>query len=145
MTRTGDVIKVKPGMVRVAFCRPDACAKCGACEGGKKETVLWLKGTASVGDTAVVDIPERILFKASVIAYLLPLVLFLGGLLLGNLFFPESETAQILCAFGGVLTAAAVIFITEKKRKNDPKWTPVIIDVIPGHERSDKIGNHTEQ
>ena len=87
MTRTGDVIKVKPGMVRVAFCRPDACAKCGACEGGKKETVLWLKGTASVGDTAVVDIPERILFKASVIAYLLPLVLFLGGLLLGNLFF----------------------------------------------------------
>lgn len=144
MTRTGEVIKVRPGMVRVAFCRPDACAKCGACEGGKKETVLWLKGMAKVGDTAVVDMPDRILINASVIAYLLPLILFLAGLIGGHLLFPESEAAEILCAFGGVLLATVVIALTERKRRSDPKWTPVIVDVISPKERNEINGNDTE-
>lgn len=145
MTRTGDVVKVRPGMVRVAFCRPEACAKCGACEGGKKETVLWLKGSAQVGDLAVVDIPDRIVINASVIAYLLPLLLFLAGLFCGHLFFPDSEIAEILCAFGGALLAVGLIILTEKKRRSDPKWTPVIKEIIPSKERIESDGNYTEQ
>lgn len=144
MTKTGEVIKVRPGRVQVAFCRPDACAKCGACEGGKKETLLWLKGTAGIGDIAVVDMPDRIFINASVIAYLLPLILFLAGLVGGHLLFPASETAEILCALGGVAIAAAVIALTEKKRKADPQWTPVIVDIIPVKERKEIDGTDTE-
>lgn len=144
MTRTGEVIKTRSGMVKVAFCRPDACAKCGACEGGKKETVLWLQGNARIGDTAVVDMPDRIVVNASVIAYLLPLVLFMAGLFIGSLIRSESEIAEIVCALAGVLIAAVIIALTEKKRKKDPKWTPVIIDIIPGKERNEKNGNQSE-
>ena len=144
MNRTGEVTKVKPGMVRVAFCRPEACAKCGACEGGKKETVLWLKGEAKVGDIAVVDIGDGVVINASVIAYLLPLVCFLAGFVAGNLLFHGSELAEILCALGGLSLAAVLIVLTEKKRRKDPRWMPEIVEIIPGNERNEQNGNQAE-
>lgn len=144
MNRTGEVTKVRPGMVRVAFCRPDACAKCGACEGGKKETVLWLKGEAKVGDIAVVDIKDGIVINASVIAYLLPLICFLGGFVAGHLLFHGKELAEILCALGGLILAGLLIVLTEKKRRKDPKWVPEIVEIIPGNERNEFNGNQAE-
>ena len=97
-----------------------------------------------IGNIAVVDMPDRIFINASVIAYLLPLILFLAGLVGGHLLFPASETAEILCALGGVAIAAAVIALTEKKRKADPQWTPVIVDIIPVKERKEIDGTDTE-
>lgn len=144
MNRTGEVTKVRPGMVRVAFCRPEACAKCGACEGEKKETVLWLKGEARVGDIAVVDIGDGVVINASVIAYLLPLICFLGGFVAGHLLFPGSELAEILCALGGLALATVLIVLTEKKRRKDPRWMPEIIEIIPGKERNELNGNQAE-
>ena len=71
-------------MLQVTFCRPDACQSCGACEGGKKQTTIWVKGEAKVGDIAVVDMPDKTVIRASLIAYGLPLILLLRLLFGGD-------------------------------------------------------------
>lgn len=131
MTRSGEITKSGHGMIQISFCRPDACAKCGACEGGKKETVIWLKGNGNIGDTAIVDMPESVVASASALAYLLPLVCLLVGLLLCNVLFDGNEILMLVGGGIGLLLAMLLLKITEKKRTASPQWTPSLIDIIP--------------
>ena len=71
-------------MMQITFCRPEACAACNACEGGKKEHSIWVRGEGRIGEIAIVDMPGRMVVKASAIAYGLPLLLLLAGMILGN-------------------------------------------------------------
>ena len=54
------------------------------------------------------------------------------------------ELAEILCALGGLILAGGLIVLTEKKRRADPRWTPEIVEIIPGKERNDQNGNQAE-
>ena len=83
MERTGEVIKVESGVLTVRFGRPEACERCGACGGEKHQTVIQISGDAKVGDLATVRVPEGHVAKASVLAYLLPLLGLLAGLFAG--------------------------------------------------------------
>ena len=131
MRRPGEVTDSKNGWLQVTFCRPDACQSCGACEGGKKETVIWIRGEADIGDIAVVDMPDRTILRASAMAYLLPLFLFFVGLALGSLAAPGNEIGAILGAVLGLAFSFFILRLTEKKRKNHPDWNPQLIEVLP--------------
>ena len=131
MRRPGEVTEVRNGMMQVTFCRPDACQSCGACEGGKKQTVIWVQGEARVGDIAVVDLPDKTVVKASLIAYGLPLVFLLVGLILGGLMTPDSEIGSVAGAVIGLGASLIVLKATEKKRKTSPGWNPEVIEILP--------------
>ena len=130
MTRPGEVTEVKNGMMRVTFCRPEACEACGACEGGKHETSIWVRGNAQVGDIAVVDMPDRTVLKASLTAYGLPLAGLLAGLIIGMAVMPGNETAGAVGAIVGLAASFAGLKATEKNRAGKPSWTPRVIDIL---------------
>ena len=132
MVRPGQVTDVKNGRLEVTFCRPEDCARCGGCEGGKRETVLWVQGSAAIGDTVFVEMPDRIVTAASLLAYALPLAGLMGGMVLGTIFFPAQQT--LAGTLGGVIglgITVAVVALGEKKRRSDPGWQPHITKIIP--------------
>ena len=132
MERTGVVKAVDGQWLEIEFCRPADCEKCNACHGGDKVMSLRIKGKANVGDKAVVFLPPSAVTKASLIAYAIPAAGLLLGILLGDKLFPSSNS--IGGAIGGVIGVAVpalVLWLTERRRRNDPRWTPQLVRVIP--------------
>lgn len=141
MIRAGQISESKNGRLRVTFCRPEACAKCGACEGNKKQTDIWVNGEGKVGDIAMVDLPDKTVVLASLTAYGLPLVLLLAGLIIGHLISPQSDIASVIGAIIGLCVSLIFLKITEKARSKSEDWNPRIIEITEAEE----YGNSTDQ
>ena len=92
--------------------------------------MLTLKGRAQVGDSAVVDMPDAMVMKASVLAYILPLAGLIGGAVLGSLIAP-GDAGTGIGGLAGLLIALGAVFIGERKRRADAAWTPVLCDIWP--------------
>ena len=75
MVRTGIVKSKKGDMLRVCFETPEHCAGCRGCSRGflPKHELLTVFGQAEVGDTVEVEVRESQAFKATLLAYALPL------------------------------------------------------------------------
>lgn len=135
MERTGEVKVVDGEWLEIEFCRPKDCEKCNACHGGTKVMNLRIKGKAKVGDKAVVYLPPSAVTTASLIAYMIPAAGLLLGIVLGDKLFPsESNVGGAIGGLIGVALPALVIFITERIRKSNPRWTPQLVRVIPANE-----------
>ena len=121
MLRTGKVVAANGGELEVCFERPEACAHCGQCGGQKEKTLVKLPGDVPVGRWIDVDMPEGQVLKASVLAYVLPLVMLLGGLALGSLLFAQ----EALWAVTGILCmglAWLILRLIEKRMKKKDVW-----------------------
>lgn len=138
MERTGIVKAVHGDWLEVEFCRPTDCDKCNACH-GQKVLQIRVKGHAKVGDKAVVSLPESVVTTASLIVYAIPLAGLLGGMLLGGWLIPlgNSLGAVIGGALGLAVTAAG-LWLTESRRRNNPKWHPQLVRVIAADSVSDQ-------
>ena len=134
MQRTGEVTAVHGDLLEVTFCRPADCEKCNACHGGEKVTKLMVRGKAQIGDIAVVEMPTKTVVQASVLAYGLPLAGLMIGLAAGTVIFPTQDMAGVLCGLGGLGLMLLIVRLTEGKRKNDPRWKPQMIEIIPKNE-----------
>lgn len=130
MQQIGEVTAVRGEMLEVTFCRPDDCEKCHGCDGHRKPSILTIPGKANVGDAVVVELPDRTLVKASLLAYVLPVGGLLAGLAAGMIFF-NSDAAAALGGFAGLGVMALVVALTEKKRRGSSAWQPVVTKVIP--------------
>ncbi len=101
MDITGDVAHVK-------FMRTSACGKCHACGmlSTQNEIVVQVKNelNAAVGDNVQVSIFMRKAMRASVLAYVFPLVMLIMGVLFGWLLssrwhvFQNADSAMAVCA-----------------------------------------------
>lgn len=132
MERTGEVTAVNGEWLTVTVCRPADCEKCNACLGSKKRATVAVRGEARLGDLAVVEMPEKTVMGASLLAYALPLLLLLVGLFGGAAMFPASqELAGALGAVLGLAVACAVLALTERRRRQNPAWQPTLKQVIP--------------
>ena len=134
MERLGEVTKVDGKWLEITFCRPSDCDKCHACMGGPQTATLRLEGKANVGDSVLVELPARTVNIASLMAYGLPLAGMLGGMLLGDKFIPlEGSLGSLIGAVVGLAIPLAYLLVTEKNRRQNPKWTPQIKRIIPMH------------
>ena len=138
MERLGEVTRVDGEWLEITFCRPSDCDKCHACMGGAQETTIRLKGSAEVGDKALVSMPASTIMKASALAYALPLAGLLIGMLAGDALLPaENSLGAIIGAVVGIGIPSIWLILTDKKRRSDPKWTPQIISVIHLKDKQD--------
>jgi positive regulator of sigma E activity len=134
MERLGEVTKVDGKWLEITFCRPSDCDKCHACMGGPQTATLRLEGKANVGDSVLVELPASTVNIASLMAYGLPLAGMLGGMLLGDKFIPlEGSLGSLIGAVVGLAIPLAYLLVTEKNRRQNPKWTPQIKRIIPMH------------
>ena len=128
MLRSGKVVAAENGVLEVCFERPEACAHCGQCGGQKAETFVKIPGSAPVGRWIDVDMPEGQVLKASMLAYVMPLLMLLGGLALGSVIFEN----DLLKALTGIM-CMGVSWLTlrwvEKRMKAKSVWQPRVVNV----------------
>lgn len=137
MERMGEITSVQGEWLEITFCRPADCEKCHACHGGPKEMHLRVRGEGNVGDIAVIEMPERTLSRAVLLAYALPLAGFIGGMLLGSALYPTHSLGGVVGAVAGLVLPLALIRFTEKRRSQDPAWQPRLVRVIARHESNE--------
>ena len=128
MLRTGKVVAASGGELEVCFERPEACAHCGACGGQKEKTLVKLSGDVPVGRWIDVDMPEGQVLKASMLAYVMPLLMLLGGLALGSVLFEK----EIFWALTGVVCMGAswlILRLIEKRMKQKSVWQPKVVNI----------------
>ena len=128
MLRTGKVVAATDGELEVCFERPEACASCGACGGLKEESLVKIPGDVPVGRWIDVDMPEKQVLKASLLAYLIPLVMLLAGLALGSALFDR----EALWAITGILCMGLswlILRLIDKNMRRREKWRPKIVTV----------------
>lgn len=106
------------GVLMAEVLREEACAHCHGCNLGRRERLLYPLNDESLreGDEITLELSDRTLSKTSLLAYGLPLVSLIAGLLLGRLLFAQ-EWAQALSAILMLSVGLAVLAATEKKRK----------------------------
>lgn len=116
MKREATVVLHK-GKLCALIVRSEACGDCHACDFGKKEEMHYPlpQGDYKEGDKVMIEISDRALGRATLIAYGLPLVCMLLGLSLGAVLF-KAEWAQALSALIALAFGWLIIRATEKKR-----------------------------
>jgi sigma-E factor negative regulatory protein RseC len=138
MERTGEVTAVQGQWLEITFCRPADCEKCHACHGGQKTMSLRIRGEAKVGDYAVVSMPENAIYRASLVAYALPMAGLIVGMMLGEAILPDRNSlGGIIGGVIGLLIPAVIIRLTEKKRQASRRYQPELIRIIPTAGQSD--------
>ncbi len=128
----GLVTAVADGSVRIQFLRSPACAHCGAClTVGDSEMEITLPNTvgAKEGDRVVVDLSPKRLVQASLLAYAVPLVLLIAGVLIGSRIADWAGLALGVAACGiGYLILRIVDRYSAKKRSFQPRIVRILED-----------------
>jgi len=128
----GLVTAVKDGTAQIHFLRGSACAHCGAClTVGESEMEVTLPNTlgAKQGDRVVVELSPKRVMQASLLAYAVPLLLLIGGVLIGSRYADWAGLALGIAACGiGYLILRIVEKKSAKKRSFQPRMTRVLED-----------------
>jgi len=127
MLRTGKVVSAKNGELQVCFERPEACQHCQAC-GETHESLVTIPGDAPAGSRIDVDMPEKQVLKASLLAYVIPLLMLLAGLALGLKLF-RKETWAALLGIGCMGASWFVLRLIDRRMRARAGWHPRIVAV----------------
>ncbi len=113
----------------ITYIRPDACEKCGGCTAMSQTGSITLKADCKEGDWVRVELPDNRFLSATLMAYVLPLVCFVVGLLLGSQFSGGNE----LWAMGGSVIGLGLGLVgmkaCDKLITGRPEWTPRVAEV----------------
>lgn len=137
MVRSGIVIEQKDGVMTLLFDRPEACEKCGQCDGRQHNTTLDLPGDGTVGDRVEVDMPSGRVAQAALLAYAIPVAFLLGGLLVAGpirrtLSLPlNSDLFTIICAVLGLAIGWLVMRLISKKAETRRHFLPRVVAIYP--------------
>ena len=140
MTKFGQVVSYNgdTGVATVRYARPDACDKCGACGGGGRQQTIELKAQCKEGDWVRVELPDGQFLRATALAYVIPLLCFFAGLLLGYFLSGKQETAALLSSAVGLGVGVLFLRLTETKVAGKREWTPTVTAV---YDQKPEIGD----
>ena len=128
----GLVTAVAGGNVQIHFLRSSACGHCGACLAvGDSEMEITLPNTlgAKEGDRVAVDLSPKRVVQASLLAYAVPLVLLIAGVLIGSRIADWAGLALGVGACGiGYLILRIVDRQSAKKHSFQPRMMRILDD-----------------
>ncbi|MGI6654618.1 MAG: SoxR reducing system RseC family protein [Christensenellales bacterium] len=135
MVRPGQVVSVQKDCILVKFTRLSACKGCGGCVAAmKKEALIPVRGTAQPGDYVAIEMPDAHVVKASVLMYIIPLVGFLLGLLLGSKVVADNELFVAAFGLAGMLLCAGILALIDRRLSLRSQWQPQLKGIITQHE-----------
>lgn len=109
-------------LIRESACSGD-CHKCSGC-GAQKETMLVTAVNAigaKVGDQVVIESATGPVLKAAAMLYILPVVLFLAGYLLGEHLWSKGPLLGVIGIIVGLLLVK--LYDRHLQKKKDPIYT----------------------
>ena len=134
MENTGDhiglVTSVKDGTAQIHFLRGSACAHCGAClTVGDSEMEISLPNTlgAKEGDRVAVDLSPKRVVQASLLAYAVPLVLLIAGVLIGS---KIADWAGLVLGVAACGLGYLILRIVEKKSAKKKSFQPTMTRIL---------------
>lgn len=145
MKQCGVVTENKITTAKVLIQRHSSCGSCKACKMGHEDVKLEIeainKANAEVGQWVEVAMDEQSLLQAAFIAYAMPLMTLLLGIIFGSKllsFFDVVRYHEIFTALIG-FSLMALTFLGIKKRekviKTKKKFMPVITTVTHNMEK----------
>ncbi len=127
------VTEINGKRAKVQVLRHAACKKCGGCLSAytNKSHEVWAENPlqASVGDYVTLALPENSLLKASLIAYGLPLLALIVGLL-GGILLQLREAFSLLLGLFLMGTTFMGIRKMDGQISNSQKYTPTITAIL---------------
>jgi positive regulator of sigma E activity len=128
MIKFGQVTAYEPNTRKatITYIRPDACEKCRGCGTMSQQGTITLVGDCKEGDWVRVELPDNRFLSATVVAYVIPLICFVAGLLLGNM---VSEPVALCGSLLGLALGMVCMHIFDKFVSGKPEWTPRIAEV----------------
>ena len=117
MDKTAVVVRVD-GKLMAELTRSEACAKCGACQHGRQED-----GDYREGDEVVISLPDDNAFRASALAYGIPIVCLLLGLALGMV-LGLPDLAQAALGLSALAASFFVLKALEPRLKRSGRYEP---------------------
>lgn len=138
MNQMGKVISVKMKTALVEVERQSACQDCKGCRFGTDEGKLTVDAVNDVnavtGDLVEINLCTTNILKASVIVYLIPLIMLILGVIVGYLLsgFLGVDKGIMGAVFGIVFTAFSFLAIRhyEPKLKKQDDYIPSIVKII---------------
>ena len=134
----GVVVAVTDGVARVAMDATEhtRCGACGLCRAAKDGKQMLLDARApegiSVGDRVTVEVPLPGPGRSAVLLLLVPLVLFVGGLILGEVLrakgvLPGGSGMSLAPAFGLMVVWYVAVAVYDRHLRRSPEHEPRII------------------
>lgn len=144
MEETGKVLELKDGKAIVSLAPSEVCRKCGACFTfpSEKEALAEAENAvgARVGDTVKIILEEKLALFAVFILYVVPLLFFFLGYVVGILIQDflqlQGESLAILNAF--IFLGLSFFLINRfygPKSQRAKKFSPIIKKIISSSER----------
>ena len=129
----GTVVEKNNGVLKLRLNRKEACEGCHACLAGESNLhmVAYARDTlgCQIGDTVIIQSQEVSKVKNAFILYIIPLVLFIPGFLLGRYWLgrllamnPEQPEIQLIGFILGCLFFSLpyiVLYLLKRKNKQD--------------------------
>ena len=132
MTQEAIVTKLLPnGMAEVAVTRTTACGgNCGSCESCIFQSELKTSAKnlidAKPGQRVLIESSSSRIYGAAMLVYIVPLLLMLLGFTFASL-MGLSEEIGVLMSFVGLALGAAIVVLSQHRKKKDSAITFSII------------------
>ena len=121
MKKIGKVTSIKNGLISVYIEECSDCKGCTACSGSssKIKTVTFKSNVPlAPGDIISFELPDSVLLKISILIYIVPILFFFAGYIIGNHFF-KSEGVKIICSFSALFISFIIIYIYDRIKGKD--------------------------
>lgn len=134
---TGKVVALDGKTAWVETQRTSACDSCSAKSGcghsalaklGQKHVHMqaWSDLMLNIGDRVVVGVPEDVLMKSSLLAYLMPLLGMLGGALIAD----QLHAGDLITAVSGLVGLLSGFLVLRwhfHRNQHDTRYRPVVL------------------
>ena len=147
LRETGRVVAVEASSVWVETIRKSTCGSCAANKGcghglleryasGRRGLVRVLAGQrlapsdCRIDDQVIIEIPEEIVLRGSLVVYALPLLVLLAGAALPALAGAPGDGPAMLGAAAGLAVGLALVRLHSWRHRNDRRLQPALLEVV---------------
>lgn len=147
LTEVARVVAVESDSLWVETIRKTTCGTCAAQKGcghglmnqyasGRRSYIRVLPGVkhasdCRIDDQVLISIPEEVILRGSMIAYLLPVMLMIAGAAAGAWLFPDiQDGAAAIGAFSGMGAGYLLVRLHSHVHRKDASFQPTLVDIL---------------
>lgn len=139
MRQCGVVMSIDGDRAKVVMQRQSACGDCKGCRWGEDDSSMEIEAVnsinAKIGDHVEIDMEHQNVLFAAFIAYMIPLVALIAGVVLGSVLLEKIGLAQYKEVGSGIIGLAStaiaylIIRLKEGSLKANKSFVPIITNI----------------